>query len=122
MSLLRWGSFYDPESEVSHYEICLGNAQEECNEIDYVPVGLNTTYTFNALELRHNEEYYVTVKVTNIVGISTKILSNGVKIDLTPPEPVTGGRFNSDMAGMSISTFNGPSVVSRYRPVSLRMS
>lgn len=95
--LFRWGNFYDPESEVSHYEVCLGNAHEECNEIDYVLVGLNTTYTFNALKLRHNEENYVTVKVSNAVGLTTKVISNGLKIDLTPPGPIMGGRScNSD--------------------------
>ena len=50
-------------------------------------------YTFDDLKLPHNEEYYVTVKVTNIVGLSTKVISDGVKIDLTPPEPAAGGTF-----------------------------
>ena len=62
-------------------------------------MGLNTTYTFNNLTLRHKGEYYVTVNVSNMVGLSTGVTSNGIKIDFTPPEPVehmTGGSSNSD--------------------------
>ena len=85
---------------MSHYEICLGNAEGECDEIDYVFVGLNTMYTFSDLELRQNREYYVTVKVSNMVGLSSQAISNSVKIDLSPPEPVnhmkgSSANFNS---------------------------
>ena len=73
---------------MSHYEICLGKSQGECDEVDYVQVGVNTTYTFNNLKLQHKEEYYVTVKVSNIVGLSTQVTSNSLKIDLSPPAPV----------------------------------
>ena len=84
----RWGNFYDPESELSHYEICLGKSQGECDEIDYIFVGLNTTYEFNDLKLYHKEEYYVTIKINNMVGLSTQMTSSGVQIDRTPPKPV----------------------------------
>jgi hypothetical protein len=46
------------------------------------------TYTFSSLTLRHKEEYFVTVKVSNIVGLSTRVTSNAITVDLTPPEPV----------------------------------
>lgn len=84
----RWGNCYDPESELSYYEICLGKSKGECDEIDYLFVGLNTAHKFNDLKLRHKEEYYVTIKIINIVGLLTQMTSNGVKIDRTPPKPV----------------------------------
>ena len=87
-SFCRWGGSYDPDSELSYYEICLGKSQGECDEIDYVFVGLNTTYEFYDLKLRHEEEYHVTVKIGNIVGLSSQMTSSGAKIDLTPPKPV----------------------------------
>jgi hypothetical protein len=86
---------YDSESEISNYEICLGRSQGECDEIDYLLVGLNTTYTFDNLALRHKENYYVTVKVNNMAGLSTRVTSNGIKIDITPPEPVKNMRGSS---------------------------
>lgn len=102
-----WGSFYDPESKLTHYEICLGTAQGECDEINYLSVGLNTTYTFDDLKLHHKEEYYVTIKAINVVGLSTKSTSNGIKIDLTPPEPVKhiSGSF-SDFDEICYSPFD----------------
>ncbi len=56
---------------------------------------LNTTYAFSNLTLRHNEEYFVTVTVSNMAGLSTSVTSNGIKIDRTPPEPIKHmtGRF-----------------------------
>lgn len=60
-------------------------------------MGLNTSYTFSDLKLRHKEEYYVTVKVSNMVGLSTQVTSNAVRIDLTPPQVVehmSGTSFN----------------------------
>lgn len=59
-------------------------------------MGLNTTYTFNGLKLRHKEEYYITVKVSNMAGRSTKVTSDGLKIDLSPPEPVKHMRGSSN--------------------------
>ena len=91
-----WGNFYDPESELSGYEICLGKSQGECDEIGNLPVGLNTTYSFHNLSLRHKEEYYVSVKASNMVGLSTKVTSNGIKVDLTPPKPVWHKTGSSD--------------------------
>ena len=58
-------------------------------------VQLNTTYAFSNLTLRHNEEYFVTVTVSNMAGLSTSVTSNGIKFDRTPPEPIKHmtGRF-----------------------------
>jgi hypothetical protein len=86
--IFSWGNFYDPESKLSHYEICLGKSQGECDEIDNVLVELGTTYTFSNLALRHNEEYYVSVTASNMAGLSSKVTSTGIKVDLTPPQPV----------------------------------
>ena len=96
-----WGSFYDPESELSGYKICLGKSQGECDEIDNVPVGLNTTYSFHNLSLRHEEKYFVSVTASNMVGLSTKITSNSIKVDLTPPKPA------GHMSGSSNGVCNG---------------
>ena len=101
----RWGNFYDSESDLSHYEICLGKSQGECDETEYLLVGLNTTHTFNELKLRHREEYYATVKNSNRAGLSTTVTSNGVKIDLTPPELVKHMRGSSSNDGSLSGNF-----------------
>ena len=81
----RWSDFYDGESELSHYEVCLGKESGECDENDYKVVGLNTTYTFENLTLHHKDVYQVTVRVINTAGLSTQETSNPALIDLTPP-------------------------------------
>jgi hypothetical protein len=80
----------DPESDISQYEICLGTTQEECNEIDFLSVGLDTTHNFTELKLRHQETYYVTVRATNHAGLSTQVTSDEIKIDVTAPQAVKG--------------------------------
>ena len=91
-----WENFYDPESELLNYKICLGESRGKCDEIDNVLVGLNTTYTFQNLALRHGKEYYVSVTANNRVGLSTKVTSNVIKVDLTPPAPVEHMTGNLD--------------------------
>ena len=88
MIFFRWENFIDAESDISKYEVCLGTTKEECDEIDFRFVGLKMNYTFTRLKLRHQETYYVTVKGTNNVGMSTLVSSNQINIDLTPPHPV----------------------------------
>ena len=91
----RWENFIDAESDILEYEVCLGTTQEECNEVAYISMGLNTAYNFTELKLRHQETYYVTVKATNNAGLSAFATSDGIKIDLTPPQPV------KEMSGIS---------------------
>ena len=88
----------DAESDISQYDVCLGTRQEECDEIDFRSVGLNTNYSFTGHKLRHQETYYVTVKATNNAGMSTLASSNEIKIDVTPPLPVKQmGGISSDL-------------------------
>ena len=56
---------------------------------------MNATHTFNNLTFGHKDEYYVTVRVTNTVALSTEQTSNGVMIDLTAPEPIEHRHGNS---------------------------
>ena len=104
----RWGNFYDHESELSHCEVCLGKSQGECDEIDYILIGLNSTYEFNDLKLGHKDVYYVTIKISNVVGLSSQMASIGVEIDLTPPEPV---KHMSGSSSNEVSSGNFPRVL-----------
>ena len=88
--LLRWENFYDPESDIAGYEICLGSIQGECDEIDFRSVGHSTTHTLTGLGLRHQEMYYVTVKAKNKAGLATQVTSSEIKIDVTLPKVVKG--------------------------------
>ena len=83
--LRRWQNFFDPESDIAQYEICLGTTQETCNEIDFQYVGRKTNHTLTKLRLRHHETYFVTIKATNKAGMSTLVSSDEIKIDLTAP-------------------------------------
>ena len=86
----------DTANDISEFEVCLGTTEGECDVVDYRSVGLNTIYNFTELKLRHEETYYVTVKATNNAGLSTQVVSDEIKIDITPPQPV------KDMSGSSL--------------------
>ena len=91
----RWGNFIDPDSHISEYEICLGTTQGGCDQIDFRSVGLNITHSFTQLKLRHQETYYVSVKAINSAGLATRVASDEIKIDHTPPQPVKKMSENS---------------------------
>jgi hypothetical protein len=64
----RWKGFQDKESDISHYEICIGSIPGLCDVSGFRNVGLVTEVIVNNLNLLHNVTYYTTVRGTNRAG------------------------------------------------------
>lgn len=86
---VSWYGFWDKESSISKYYICLGNQSGSCDVIDWKDVGLQTFYRFDNVNLVHASKYYVTVIAENHAGLKSIASSSGeIFIDKT-------GRFLS---------------------------
>lgn len=83
-----------------------------CNENDFKNVGEATSYLITSLDLEHPGTYYVTVKATNNAGMSSREVSEVIRIDSTPPRvDETKREFSKDL-----DENNGPKITtSRIR-------
>ncbi|XP_068740821.1 uncharacterized protein [Montipora capricornis] len=82
---VSWSPFIEPESGISHYQVCISTTPDNCSITPFINVGLNTSVTVSPLQLLHGESYYAVVQGTNHVGLSSETTSNGILIDSTPP-------------------------------------
>ena len=80
-----WEGFQDKESGIFRYEICIGSIPGLCDVSGFRNVGLATNAIVSNLNLTHNATYYTTVRGTNGASQSSFASSNGVTVDLTPP-------------------------------------
>lgn len=90
-SILRatWSNFTETETEITSYELAFGTFPGKDNIQEFINVGLVTTAASSKLkvaELSSGQRYYATVIAYNILGMpSTKVSSDGVLVDFTPP-------------------------------------
>lgn len=49
--------------------------------------GNSTVYTFNGLSLEHRRTFYITLRLTNMLGHTSTVSSVPVLVDFTPPLP-----------------------------------
>ncbi|XP_015767122.1 PREDICTED: uncharacterized protein LOC107345883, partial [Acropora digitifera] len=82
---VSWGTFIEPESAISQYQVCITTGPDNCSVTSFINVGLNTSTTVTGLDLLHGEWYYAIVRGTNRVGLSSETTSNRILIDSTPP-------------------------------------
>ena len=82
----NWSPFTDTNGRITAYEMCVGTEQEKCDVNDFVTQGIALQGTIAGLTLKHDEKYFVTVKATNEAGYSAIASSNGIEVDITPPE------------------------------------
>lgn len=81
---VRLSGFWDKESSVSKYYICLGKISGGCNVVNFTDIGNRTEYTFTGISLEHNTMYYVSVIAENEARLRSDIASSdGVLMDAT---------------------------------------
>jgi len=97
-----WSGFTDPESGIWYYHI---NALD----VDGVPMtewfvvsGGQTEGFVRTPGLQHGETYYFAVRALNFAGNTATLLSNGVRIDRTPPVATTQAHY---VVNGSVSSF-----------------
>ena len=86
------GAVFDLESLVSTFEIVVEDADTGDVLAGPINVGRVSSAYIQNLQLSHNQRVRSIVRATNRAGVSTDCASNGVVVDLTPPQaPDTPG-------------------------------
>ena len=83
---VRWTDGYDPESGVMEYLIAVGSGSNEDDVREFSSVGLTKETVVKNLTMSSGLTYFVTLKIVNKAGLTSKVSSNGITIDATPPE------------------------------------
>ena len=80
-----WPSFTDLESGIERYYFAVGTKPYQDDVVSFESVDLATRITKTDLSLSHGDTYFITVKATNLAGLSSNISSLGLMIDTTLP-------------------------------------
>ena len=79
-----WSGFWDKETAIMKYHVCLGNHSSSCEAADWEDVGRSTEYTFKNIDLQSDGTYYVSVVAENQAGLKSAVESSqGIYIDKT---------------------------------------
>ena len=97
---VSWLAFADAETGIDRYEVQVEDVTTPSAEVvlEWASVGNATTFAHSALPLVHTHTYAVRVRGFNGAGLFSEITSDGVAIDLTPPQRgvVSDGGLHSD--------------------------
>lgn len=81
---VNWNGFWDRESGIRAYYVCVGTRPGECNSKNITDVTDSTTYTFQDLRLVQSETYFVSVVAENRAGLTSDVkTSDGIVVDKT---------------------------------------
>lgn len=81
---VQWNGFWDKESGVRNYYICVGTQTGECNIKNFTDARNSTSYTFQDLLLVQGERYFVSIKAENRAGLTSDVkTSDAVVVDNT---------------------------------------
>ncbi|XP_060580924.1 uncharacterized protein LOC132737608 [Ruditapes philippinarum] len=91
---VNWNSFTDVEEEgfaahvsgITHYEVALGSSPGGVDVQQFTEIGLTNHYTFHNVRLQNGHTYYATVKAYDFTGLFSSSISEGIKVDTTPPQ------------------------------------
>jgi hypothetical protein len=101
----------DPTQQIVYYEVAIGNDRRFPNSrsnIHYFEnVGLNTTYTFNGLNLTAKTvQYFITVRAMSRAGSTQESYSNGIRVgyrnEIIPGE-IEHSRIQSSTSELAVS-------------------
>lgn len=83
----HWGAFEDLESDVISVSWCAGLSSGTCDLVRETQLDQDNTSISMVLTdpIINGQRYYVTVKATNGAGVKTKLTSDGVTVDESPP-------------------------------------
>ena len=81
----HWVTADDPESGVQEYLVAVGSGSNENDIKEFFSVGLATEVKVENLTLQSGLSYYVTLEIVNRAGLRSRVSTNGVTVDTTPP-------------------------------------
>ncbi len=86
----NWTSSSDPESGVARYWYAIGTTPGGTDIVTWTDNVLSTSMTHTGLSLAQNQDYYISVKAENGMGLESSVTtSDGVTVDATAPSAVT---------------------------------
>ena len=81
---VEWDGFFDKESGVRTYHLCIGTQPGECNVLNFTDVGNSSSYSYQDLQLVQGKTYFISVKAKNRAGLVSDVMSStGVAVDKT---------------------------------------
>jgi|GEM_PF-3499699 len=103
----NWSGFGDPETGVVRYEWAIGTTPGGTEIQPFLNVGLNTTATA-FVALVDGMTYYLSVRAVNGEGLANTAFSDGVRVDISPPGPVSvtvdSGNTYTSSTGVTLTT------------------
>jgi hypothetical protein len=87
----HWTTCEDPESDVVKVTWCVGTTSGLCNivEVRDLSPWIHNIHAVLDTPVQNGQKLYATVTATNGAGKSTKVTSDGVTVDNTPPKQGT---------------------------------
>ncbi|XP_055958812.1 uncharacterized protein LOC126830713 [Patella vulgata] len=83
---VRWQGFHDPHSSMQYYTVKVGTCDDCDDIIPEIKTGISTHFTFPPSKLTPGTKYITTVTGCNMADMCTSAISDGVIIDVTPPD------------------------------------
>ena len=83
---VRWTNGYDLESGIKEYSVAVGSGSNEDNIREFFSVGLVREIKITNLTVSSGSTYYITLQIVNKAGITSRVSSNAITVDTTPPE------------------------------------
>lgn len=80
----RWNGFWDRESGIYEYLICIGKKAGFCDVAESISVNKTSHFTWHNLILNTSEEYFISVKGVNNARLFTSFIPSDLfKVDTT---------------------------------------
>ena len=85
---VRWTDAYDAESGIKKYSVAVGSGSNENDIREFISVGLTREVNVKNLSMSSGSAYYITLEIVNEAGMTSRVTSNGITVDNTPPKIV----------------------------------
>ncbi|WAR31809.1 hypothetical protein MAR_034351 [Mya arenaria] len=82
---LQWAGFEDPQSDIDHFEVCLGRQKNMCDIVPLFNALLRSNMIKSDLSLPINTFIFATVWAFNGVGMNVSSASDAILVDITAP-------------------------------------
>ena len=102
---LFWTRFEDPQSEMSHYEACIGTTPYDCDIVPVFDCLLASSYIHGGLDLPIDKELFATVTGFNKNNQSVSKASRHFMVDTSPPLVSVVPHFDTSITGFNTSVY-----------------
>ncbi|WAR31728.1 hypothetical protein MAR_034270 [Mya arenaria] len=82
---LQWAGFQDPQSDIDHFEVCLGRQKNMCDIVPSSNALLHSYMIKSSIALPINQPFFATVWAFNGVGMKVSSASDAIFVDITAP-------------------------------------